>query len=141
MGNPSRVAFKIIFPLILTLFICNINDMRRKSTTIFKAEGSPAESEVPVCTGNLLDQRESRYAKETKGSLRDINRLLSKTGSCRLLHYTADKIVSCLDTLHLKGNPSSANHSSDSPDDSKLHFVFMGDSRIRQQFYNFIRVI
>ena len=142
MGNTSRVAFKIIFPLILTLFICNINDMRRKSTTIFKAEGSPAESEVPVCTGNLLDQRESRYAKETKGSLRDINRLLSKTGSCRLLHYTADKIVSCLDnTLHFQGNTSSANHSSDSPDDSKLHFVFMGDSRIRQQFYNFIRVI
>jgi hypothetical protein len=87
MGNPSRVAFKIIFALILTLFIY-INK-GRKSTTIFKAEGSPAESEVPVCTGNVLDERESRYAKETKGSY-DTYRLLSKTGSCRLLHYTAD---------------------------------------------------
>ena len=130
MGNPSRVAFKIIFALILTSFIY-INK-GRKSTTIFKAEGLPTESEGPVCMGNLLDQRESRYAKETRGSY-DTNRLLSKTGSCRLLHYTTDKIVSCLDTLHFKEDPSRANHSSDSPD-SKVHFVFMGDSRIRQQF-------
>jgi hypothetical protein len=89
MGNLSRVAFKIIFPLILTLFIYTNNDTRRKSTTIFKVEESPKESELPVCMGNLLDQRESRYAKETRGT-RDKNRLHSKTGSCRLLHYTAD---------------------------------------------------
>ncbi|EFX73039.1 hypothetical protein DAPPUDRAFT_253731 [Daphnia pulex] len=57
--------------------------------------------------------------------------------TCRLLHYTAERAVSCLDALHRSRYPLSGK----SKIANKLHFVFMGDSRIRQQFYNFLRLI
>jgi hypothetical protein len=104
--------------------------------------GLPGE-ELPLCTGNLLDKREHRYAKEADGSY-DNSRLVSKSGSCRLIRYTFDQVVSCFDALyerHYSARRFPHNLISiDRRTQENLHFVFIGDSRIRQQFINFLKV-
>lgn len=61
--------------------------------------------------------------------------------ACQLLHYTTQRVVDCLDSLHHQDDSSSSSIHHYSPDNKGLlHFVFMGDSRIRQQFLNFIKV-
>jgi hypothetical protein len=50
----------------------------------------------------------------------------NEINKCQLHHFTARDVVSCLEYLHDGG--------------SWLHFAFIGDSRIRQQFFNFIKV-
>ncbi len=86
------------------------------------------DDKLPFCTGNLLDQRQFRY--ETEGSYgSNLMTRSSGDGSCQLVDYTAERIVACLDSLHHR-----------QPSNTKLHFLFMGDSRMRQQFLNFVRV-
>jgi hypothetical protein len=113
----------VIILSVISLKIC-IRDQVRKQEKVF-----------PQCSGNLLDRREHHYAREAGGSY-DNSRMISKLGSCQLLHYTFEKVVGCLDTLYELHY--SARHSSSSK--KKLHFAFIGDSRIRQQFFNFLKV-
>ena len=47
---------------------------------------------------------------------------------CQLRRLTSRDVVSCVDNLH-------ANSSR-----PWIHFTFIGDSRIRQQFYDFLKV-
>ncbi len=54
----------------------------------------------------------------------------AKKKACRLYPYTARDVVNCIDSIHSSRNSS----------DPLLHFVFIGDSRARQQFYNFLKV-
>ncbi|EFX82297.1 hypothetical protein DAPPUDRAFT_101790 [Daphnia pulex] len=81
---------------------------------------------------------------------------------CRLMSYTAQPIATCLDALfihqqqqqqqqQLADQAAANSNSSSSPSSStalpvpppagELLFVFMGDSRIRQQFLNFVKII
>jgi hypothetical protein len=60
--------------------------------------------------------------------------------SCRLLHYTTERIVACLDDLHDHLDLTNQNMPNITAPHKSLHFVFMGDSRIRQQFFNFVKV-
>jgi hypothetical protein len=79
--------------------------------------------------GNLLDKKRYYYVQKAKGSYYDSSRLMTQSGSCRLLNYTTERLVACLDTLRNR-----------QPFDGPLHLLFMGDSRIRQHFLNFVRV-
>ncbi|EFX78655.1 hypothetical protein DAPPUDRAFT_105129 [Daphnia pulex] len=79
--------------------------------------------------GNLLDKKRYHYVQEAKGSYYDSSRLMTQSGSCQLLNYKTECLVECLDTLRNRH-----------PFDGPLHLLFMGDSRIRQQFLNFDRV-
>ncbi|EFX66757.1 hypothetical protein DAPPUDRAFT_262658 [Daphnia pulex] len=100
------------------------------------------DSELPVCRGNLLDQREYRYVREA-GESYYANRLhsikINKGSACRLLHYTPQRLVSCFDHLHYFVHNQTEISGSGAA--NKLHFMFLGDSRIRHQFYNFVRLI
>ncbi|KZS14819.1 Uncharacterized protein APZ42_020190 [Daphnia magna] len=133
------VIFKIIFPCcLLFLLVWTLNDGRRQlvaspgreTNTLDPSDGQDSA----VCTGDLLDQRHHRYEKETDGNYRFTS---DQTGPCRLLRYTTDRTVPCLDLIRyqkqLAGDLSNRNNGS-------LHFLFMGDSRVRQQFYNFVAV-
>lgn len=90
---------------------------------------SPTENELPFCMGNLLDKKRYYYVQEAKGSYYDSSRLMTQSGSCQLLNYTTERLVECLDTLRNR-----------QPFVGPLYLLFMGDSRIRQQFLNFVRV-
>lgn len=106
--------------------------LKRKNST---------ESESPICTGNLLSGREYNYAKWARGSYD--NRLESTTGSCRLLYYTTERIVSCLDSFRDHKHfdlPHQYLKNISKTQQNNLHFAFIGDSRIRQQFLNFVKV-
>lgn len=100
-------------------------------------------NEAPLCTGNLLDQREHHYAKKADGSY-DNSRLKTKTGSCHLTRYTQAEAVGCLDALydHLTENsPIKPYLNLLSNSRKRVHIAFVGDSRIRQQFHNFLKVV
>jgi hypothetical protein len=95
---------------------------------------SQAENELPPCIGNLLDQRQYLYEKETNaGSHYDSSsRFWTDSGSCRLLNYTTERIVTCFDNLR--------DQQVGLPPGTPLHFLFIGDSIIRQQYLNLVRV-
>ena len=54
--------------------------------------------------------------------------LLQNSSSCRLYHYKSKDLVQCFDTIH------SSNHELQN---RTLHFAFVGDSRVREEFHNF----
>ena len=69
---------------------------------------------------SLLINQEILYLSDQK-SIKDTK--------CGLRHVTTREIAFCIDDLHVR--------SSDRP---WHHFAFIGDSRIRQQFYNLLKV-
>ncbi len=94
---------------------------------------SPKSDELlpSLCTGNLFNQWQYRHTPEKNRSHIHSGRLMTtNSGSCRLLNYTTERIVTCLDALHDQQQPL----------DAPLHLIFMGDSIIRQQYLNFVRV-
>jgi hypothetical protein len=99
--------------------------------------------ELPLCTGNLLDKREHHYAKEANGSY-DNSRMISKLGSCQLIRYTFEQVVGCFDALYERHYLFAENFSNNvtliNRPNRTLHFAFIGDSRMRQQFLNFLKV-
>jgi hypothetical protein len=123
------VLFKLIFAVII-VSICTRNHVQ------------PGK-EFPLCSGNLLDNREHHYAKEADGSY-DNSRMISKLGSCQLTRYTFEQVVTCFNALcerhHLSWNNSSNNLNVVDRLHKNLHFAFIGDSRMRQQFLNFLKV-
>ncbi|EFX78295.1 hypothetical protein DAPPUDRAFT_320629 [Daphnia pulex] len=103
---------------------------------------SVLDNEAPLCTGNLLDKRQHHYAKKADGSY-DNSRLVTKTGSCHLMRYTQAEAVGCFDELydHLLTEKSLNKPNLNLISRKRLHIAFVGDSRIRQQFYNFLKLI
>ena len=93
---------------------------------IIRINESPStENELPLCVGKLLDKRHYRYESSSR-------LLMTESGqSCRLLNYTAEKIVHCFDALR---------HQHDQADKTPFSLIFMGDSIVRQQYLNFVRV-
>jgi len=61
--------------------------------------------------------------------------LVVPKAQCDLFDYTPEHVSTCLDVLHLKLTVEKKTAGK-----KMLHFAFVGDSRIRQQFYNFIKV-
>jgi hypothetical protein len=129
---------------------------------------STSHQRLPICVGNLLDRRTfssniSRIKSSHSNDNEDIiSRLMTSLRNpdgnrCRLMSYTSGRpIVSCLDALfhHHHHEWLARNHSSNSRSnkflaaryddeaaESELIFVFIGDSRIRQQFINFVKVL
>jgi len=106
---------------------------------------SPEDFEFPVCVNNLLDKRECLYEISNGMFCNTVRTDSAKPHglhSCRLLKYSTELAVACIDTLYQKyvnarNQPDDANRTIIQ---TELHFVFMGDSRIRQQFFNFLQV-
>ena len=96
-----------------------------------------------VCVNELLSDQDYFFSKLARKSSND-KLLESKTDpqyDCVLLPYKKKEVVTCLDSLYQE---YIAKHSSkittQNGKETKLNFVFMGDSRMRQQFLNFLRV-
>ena len=64
-----------------------------------------------------------------------LDRRMIESKQCRLRLYDTSDVVSCVDSMSVHQNETSASRK------GKLHFMFIGDSRIRQQFYSFFRVL
>jgi hypothetical protein len=97
----------------------------------------------PLCVGNLLNgQAYDGIGDELTDVISRRSLLKSRDDGtiCHLMRYTAQPIVTCLDALfHQVTANISSNPLMMAPDE--LIFVFMGDSRIRQQFFNFVKVL
>lgn len=98
------------------------------------------------CVENILDQRSfgSNEKHLPAKRSRDGKKLtaIMPEAQCKLLDYTAEHVTSCLDILQSKISLNRNNNVAATTEKNKttLHFVFIGDSRIRQQFLNFLKV-
>ena len=132
--NAFKFSVFLLILVVITVVILSRNHVRNIGADCSSSDDSslhlaPA-NESPLCSGNLLDKRQIRYVKEAGGS-------------CQLLHYTFERAVGCFYALYERhysdwNSPHILNHINGP--DSKLHFAFIGDSRIRQQFFNFLKV-
>lgn len=154
-GNSRRISRRsaLLFGFLLLLvaiIAAAVNTIRHQAIHQHPDFGNQLLDELeqqqqpPLCVGNLLNGR----AYDGIGDeLADVisRRSLLKTRDdgtiCHLMRYTAQPIVTCLDALfhQVTANISSSSPLMMAPDE--LIFVFMGDSRIRQQFLNFVKVL
>ncbi len=124
-------------------------------TRIFKTNGNTVHwnnfrsweflYELPICRNDLLDLRDFHYSKWAHVSKNMLYLISEKQhqNSCRLLQYTVERSVACFDVLHQQEttlNHLDASRNKRTFKRSGLHFIFIGDSRIRQQFINFLQV-
>lgn len=114
-----------------------------------------------LCIGNLLDQQNYDYSVLTSKSSNQSVVLkpdAQQPNPCRLLDYTTKHVVNCIDAYNsikqtviwtnkpLNDNPSiitndTSNETKEPTAVSMLRVAFVGDSRIRQQFFNFLKVM
>ncbi|EFX67818.1 hypothetical protein DAPPUDRAFT_330622 [Daphnia pulex] len=123
------------------------NDICNTKMTAESPDEDPIE--LPVCVNNnLLDKREYLYDKSngifynTVGT--DSTIKPAAAHSCRLVKYTAELAVTCIDTLyqdHVIVRNQANNNANQTIIPTEMQFVFMGDSRIRQQYFNFLQLI
>ena len=60
---------------------------------------------------------------------------------CRLMSYTSGRpIVACLDALFHRHHHEWLAKNNKATAETELIFIFIADSRIRQQFINFVKV-
>jgi hypothetical protein len=133
----------LMFSVLLHLCKCQryLNDNIIIVKNVISSEAMSDKNEFPVRIINLLDHHE--YC-DNKRNGKSYNRSVLKKediNSIPILQFTVQSVVACLDVLYLerifKKKKNNANYILRSPE---LHFVFMGDSRIKQQFIYFLRV-
>jgi hypothetical protein len=100
------------------------------------------ENELPLCIKNILDKNGYKFYKWANKS--DNSQLLSKTehkNSCRLVRYSTEHVITCFDYIRKQNYVNQfKNITYNSDKKHGLHFMFIGDSRIRQQFFYFLKV-
>ncbi len=100
-------------------------------------------NKLPVCKNNILDKRKYRFEKWDRSFFNRfwLANITTNWHSCEILKYTVETVVKCFDVLYKEHAVSESAYSMDNFEEATdLHFVFMGDSRIRQQYYNFLQV-
>ena len=103
------------------------------------------KNELPLCELNLLDKKSYNFEQWATRSLNN-NKLLSKTpfsNSCTLIQYSIERAVECFDILNEQYLINRKHYSRVNKNGilRELHFMFIGDSRIRQQFFYFLKVL
>ena len=107
----------------------------------------------PLCVKYIFNQEKyvvTAHLRKNYGESQRAHRPLSDEhrftirprDQCRLRWYTIDDVVSCFTekTTITNNNGVPPSPSSILNKKKSLHIVFMGDSRIRQQFLNFLKV-
>jgi hypothetical protein len=128
-----QIYFLLVFPILKYIL---------KRFLVIRAKH--ADHYLPVCRNNLLDKSNRHYEK-LDGTFSNSFEIISLTPyrqKCRLLNYTIRKVVTCFDYLYQEHTSMNSLHQTNntSEDPLVLNFVFIGDSRIRQQYYNFLQV-
>lgn len=116
---------------------------------------------LPLCVENLLDRRHYNFTelglrsinsdttRHEMPQLGDLGTVQRSNSYCRLLNYTTKQMVACIDNLNqenvllpvVRQANLPKNYTKNVKDNIQMqHVVFLGDSRIRQQFFNFLRV-
>ena len=65
-----------------------------------------------------------------------LNTRVNQTKKCRFRQYRTENVVSCLDRIS-----AFSSNLTGGTRDVKKHLVFLGDSRMRQQFYSFLKML
>ncbi len=85
---------------------------------------------LPLCLNGILNKNEFDYSPDTNFR-RDHWTMVRPKRRCLLHQYNRQDVARCLDSPFI---------SLPLEDDRKLSFAFIGDSRIRHQFYSFMEV-
>ncbi len=112
--------------------------------TINCRESGFMENKFPICKNNLLQLHHYQYEQWARGSNRNFQHIFPKTkntNSCLLLPYSSENAVSCFDGLRQQKISRTKTFMLDSTfKTGELQVLFMGDSRTRQHFFNFLKV-
>ncbi|KAK4006648.1 hypothetical protein OUZ56_011806 [Daphnia magna] len=93
------------------------------------------ENGQPLCDGKFLNRRNYSDINRT-------NKTSIEKGLCRLFPFNIDHAVTCLDQLYYQNQyfrGFTENETYGTFPSAELTFLFVGDSRVRQQFYNFLK--
>lgn len=100
------------------------------------------ENGQSLCDGKFLNRKNYPDIKRNRKISRS-NPLDSRKGMCRLIQFNMDHVVTCLDHLYYQSQffrGFTENETYGTFPSAELTFLFVGDSRVRQQFYNFLKV-
>lgn len=123
----------IVYISFAYVFLAVINFFSIKTDEI---DNTSAGRWLPLCTKDILDKR--KYYTEIDNQDRYTMPLNHKDG-CRLHFYNKSDIVTCVEALtNITPTTVWRNSSNDTSQQIKLHVAFVGDSRIRHMFGNFI---
>lgn len=90
--------------------------------------------DIRFCCANSDDGRcLDRNAFVYNNSAAQWTTATDQTNHCQLHLYSLSDVVTCINSINNVHRAGSLLHQS--------HFVFIGDSRARQQFFNFVKVI
>lgn len=100
------------------------------------------EEEFPLCDINLPYQSGKRFATWKIG-VYNSNPYASNIRFCQIIQFNIDQAVACLDRLYYENQFYRGSLEIETYrryNKRQLKFLFLGDSRIRQHFYNFLKV-
>lgn len=94
---------------------------------------------LPLCMGGILDKRSFNYHR-TDGYWAMTPKEDSNHRRCKLHRYNKNDVTNCIDALSSRSTENRSGVSSNGNRPEPIHLAFVGDSRIRQHFYDFIEV-
>ena len=116
----SCLILFLLVPLVLVSFY--VFKWNREAGRQFASD-----LEWPLCETDeeilVLERNQEQHDSNFVGDFHNWN-----NKKCRLRQFSSRDVVSCIDNLHVRSSGP------------WLHFAFIGDSRIRQQFYNLLKV-
>lgn len=117
----------MIVLLVMRYLLWFTNDYNLENGSPIGAIESSSTTSV-LCTEGILDRRSFNYHRQSAAGYWGMDP--KKNHSCRAHRYTRPDAIQCLDEI------------SSDPERGKrvITFAFVGDSRIRQQFYYFVKV-
>ena len=116
----SCLILFLLVPLVLVSFY--VFKWNREAGRQFASD-----LEWPLCETDeeilVLERNQEQHDSNFVGDFHNWN-----NKKCRLRQFSSRDVVSCIDNLHVRSSGP------------WLHFALIGDSRIRQQFYNLLKV-
>ena len=116
--SPVLILFLLVPIVLVSFYVYKWIREGRQFSSAFEWPLCETDEEILVLERNQ-EQHDSNF-------IVDFNNWNNK--KCKLRHFTSREIVSCLDNLH----PNSTR--------PWIHIAYIGDSRIRQQFHNLLKV-
>ena len=128
--NQQRVSYYVYFFMLVAFFSTSL---RIANDRFLSFPASPLQWPIsPLCTTDdeIFRSNEQKFLLfMTSAGSNDVIHRPPNNRKCRLRQFTARDVTSCIDDMHEKSNLT------------WLHFSFIGDSRMRQQYLNMVKVV
>ena len=116
--SPVLILFLLVPIVLVSFYVYKWIREGRQFSSAFEWPLCETDEEILV-----LERNQEQHDSNFVGDFHNWN-----NKKCRLRQFSSRDVVSCLENLLTNSSRP------------WIHFAFIGDSRIRQQFYNFLKV-